>query len=216
MNKITLAIVVWCGAVFGCAAQTMNTLDKGAESIEMISCSDPEYDWQQFEKKTGKALVTKKGLELESKKDDIYTLTFCELPVDVTEDNFVVRFDMSPAGFSDEKPFGIIFDYENATKYRMIVFLKKSYQFVTVDDGKMSVVKEGLYKLKGKNKSVTVDLKQYRGKLFCAINGLEMMKTKTPELKNPMFGFIVGPKSKMICNSIGYYRESSVNDEDPE
>lgn len=177
------------------------------EKIDLVSCTDPEWDWSQYDEKTGKALVTKKGLELESKKD-AYCLTYCELPIGMTDDNFAVRFVMSPSEISDDKPFGIVYDVENESNYRMLLVMKKSFQVLTVKGGEAAVAKKGVYKSKNKSKQTEIDLVREKDKIYFFINGLELLKMSSPKMENPMFGFVVAPKAKMICESFGFKRHT--------
>lgn len=183
-------------------------------NFKVFSCTDPELDWQQYDEKTGKALVTKKGLELESKKEDYYCLTFAELPINVEDDNFTVGFQMIPGDISDDKPFGIVFNYGDESDYYMLLILKNSLKVMNVKDGKMSVVKKGIYKRKNKSKMMTVTMTRDYNKLAFAIDGLEMMKIKCPKLEYPNFGFAVAPKAKMICINIAYQIEERKDTEE--
>lgn len=178
------------------------------EGIELTTCSDPTLDWQQYDEKTGRALVTNKGLELESKKDGLYCISFCELPISVKNDNFVVRFEMTPNEISDDKPFGVVYDVENEDNYRMLLIMKKSFQLLSIKDSKYSVVKKGLYKLKHKSKKLDIEMLRVKGHLYFYVDGLEIYKSKAPEMENPNFGFVVSPKAKMLCNGIGFIKES--------
>lgn len=198
----------------GGGSERLATID-AIENIELISCSDPEWDWSQYDEKVGKALVTKKGLELESKKDE-YCLTYCELPIGMADDNFAVRFLMSPSEISDDKPFGIVYDVENESNYRMLLVMKKSFQVLTVKSGEIAVAKKGVYKSKSKSKQTEIDLVREKGKIYFFINGLELLKMNSPKMGNPIFGFVVAPKSKMICESFGFrkYTPQDGNEEE--
>lgn len=192
----------------------MNITVDDFEVIELTGCNDPTYDWQQYDEKTGKALVTKKGLELESKKDDVYSMTFCELPISVKDDNYVVRFEMTPNEISDDKPFGVVYDVEDENNYRMLLIMKKSFRLMSVKDGKISVVKKGLYKLKDKSKKLDVNMLKLKDHLYFFVDGLEIYKSKCPEMENPNFGFVVSPKVKMVCNNIGFIKETPDDEEE--
>ncbi|MBD5255391.1 MAG: hypothetical protein HDS53_04885 [Barnesiella sp.] len=183
-------------------------------TTKTYNCNDPEFDWQQYNDKTGKALVSKNFLELESKKDDLYCMSFCELPIDMRSDDFSVKLMMTPVKFSDNNPIGIVYDVESESNYRMLLLMKKSFQLVNVSDGKMSIVKKGLYKMPDKSKLILLDITRQKGKLIFSINGLEMIRTSSPEMKNPNFGFAVGPKAKLLGFGIGYEKVSPDLDEE--
>lgn len=184
------------------------------EGIELTTCADPTFDWQQYDEKTGKALVTGKGLELESKKDGVYCMSFCELPISVKDDNFVVRFVMTPNEISDDKPFGVVYDVENEDNYRMLLIMKKSFQMLSVKDSKYSVVKKGIYKLKHKSKKLEIEMMRLKDHLYFYVDGLEILKSKCPEMENPNFGFVVSPKVKIVCNGIGFIKETPEDEEE--
>lgn len=216
MKKIILFAAVIILAVNGFAqsleddrAQSEKFNDYNViQEIELISCADPEYDWSQYDEKTGKALVTKKGLELESKANGFYCMSFCELPIAMQFDNFAVRFIMTPKEISDAKPFGIVYDVENEANYRMLLVMKKSFQVITVTDGKSAIVKKGVYKANNKSKQTEIDLVRQNDKLYFFINGLELLKLSSPKMENPTFGFVVAPKTKLSCNAIGYKKDT--------
>lgn len=194
-------------------SKAVEKLERQIEKIELTPCTDPEYDWNQYDEKTGKAIMGKKTLLLESKKDDVYCITFSELPISMKDDDFLVRLVMEPDEISDDEPFGIVYDVEDETNYRMLLAFKKSFQLVNVKDGKQSVVKKGIYKLKTKSKDVELDVARMKNKLYFFINGMEFLSIKSPEMENPMFGFVVSPKTKMECKSIGFWKQNPNNDE---
>ncbi len=178
---------------------------KTIESVELIDCSDPEFDWSQFDEKYGKALVTKKGFELESRKNDMYCITYFEAEkLNLESDDFIIRFIMTPKKISNDKPFGIIYDVENEKNYKALLLFEKNFQRIKVYDGQFAIEKKDIYKRLSKQKSIEVDLVMERGKLHCIINKLELDIIKNKKLTNPQFGFIVGPNCEMLCEKIGF------------
>lgn len=174
------------------------------EKVELRDCSDPELDWSQYDEKYGKALVTKKGFELKSEKGGTYCMTYFEADnLNVESEDFIVRFVMTPKKISDNNPFGIVYDVENEDNYKVLLLFGKKFQRIKMSNGKAIVEKKDIYKLTSKSKTVEVDLVYEKGKLYFFINKLELNVLKNPVLKNPTFGFIVGPKSKMMCDKIG-------------
>lgn len=174
-------------------------------SVALMDCNDPELEWNQADEKTHKVLVTKKGLELESKKDDICAFSTCEISKFNPEiEDFIVRFVLEPNDISDDKTFGVIFDYKSKKNYKSIIFKKKKFELNEVVNGVEDTMKENIYKLKNKKKSLEVDLVRYEGKLYVFVNGLEIFKTASPQITNSSFGFIVGPKNKMLCRQFGF------------
>ena len=61
-----------------------------------------------------------------------------------------------------------------------------------------------------------IDLVRDRGKLYVFINGIELVKTKSPDIENPKIGIAVANKGKLLCEGIGFKRFASVNNEDSE
>lgn len=223
MNRIIL-LIFSCIIAFGASAQLTNErfgkskisndLTELIGDTKIYPCTDPEFDWQQYDEKTGKALVTKNGLELESKKDDVYCMSFCELPIDMRGDDFSVKYLILPDKISDDKPFGVVYDVESDSNYRMLLIMKKSFQLINVSDGKMSVVKKGIYKTPNKFGVIFLEMSRKKDKLRFYINGLEMLKIKSPEMSNPNFGFIVAPKTRICGLAIGFDKSAPDLDEE--
>ncbi len=208
MNKVflTVALALWCGS---CFAQTLELPE-----VELISMSDPEYEWMQYDEKEGKALLKKDGIELESKKDNGYAATYCEFSMNPVDTDFVVTFNMKPGSVDNDKAFGIVYDVENDITYKAVVLTKKGFQILSVEDGKASVLRKGIYKVKSKDFNLTMLMK--RKKLTFYINGLPLATIKNAEIKNPQFGFVTSNKGKLLCKSFGYkvwYRESEEDTE---
>lgn len=203
MKKIFLIIALALWRIAGLAQVSE------LPEIEMISMADPEYEWMQYDEKEGKALLKKDGIELESKKDGSYAATYCELSMNMNETDFVVSFNMKPESVDDNKAFGIVYDVENDMTYKAVVLTKKGYQILSVKDGKVSVLRKGMYKAKSKDFNLSM-LMQKR-KLTFFINGLPLATIKNAEIKNPQFGFVTSNKGKLLCKSFGYklfYRET--------
>lgn len=197
MKKIFFMLM----AVWGLTCGAQGVTDELPE-VEMVSMADPEYEWMQYDEKDSKAMLKKQGLELESKKDDSLCATYCEMPFNTEDNDFVVIFDMKPESVDDKKPFGIIYDVENDVTYKAMVLTKKGYQVLSVADGKVSVLRKGMYKAKSKDFSLAMYMK--KGKLTFFVNGLPMCTMKNAVIKNPQFGFVVGNKGKMECKQFGY------------
>lgn len=175
------------------------------QEIELLPCNDPVLDWSQFKEKTISSRVTNKGLEIISKDDSKYSMSFCEIScIGIEHDDFAVRFRMIPTAFSDEKPFGIVYDVENEDNYRMLLIFKNQYQRAIVKDGKITVEKKDLFKKTKNSKDIEIALVRQQGRLYFFINSLELKNTKSPDMENATFGFIVGPKNKLTCTHFGY------------
>lgn len=213
MRKI-ISLVLMLPALVAGAQSFSETLDQKVVDYEagkmnaddftgLVLTSDPEFEWMQFDEKTGKAMLTKKGLELESKKDGSLIFSCCDLPVNVVDDDFSVIFSMNPDGFSDDKPFGIVYDYENDRNFKALLIFKKGFQLVEMAKGEMSVSRKGVYKAKNK-KSMLIGITKENGKLVFSINSLPLATLKKVDLTNSSFGFIVGNKAKLTCNYLAY------------
>lgn len=180
----------------------------------LVLTSDPEFEWMQFDEKAGKAMLTKKGLELESKKDNNLIFSCCDLPLNVIDDDFSVIFSMNPDGFSDEKPFGIVYDYENDRNFKALLVFKKGFQLVEMAKGELSISRKGVYKAKNK-KTMLIGITKENGKLTFTINGLQLATLKKVDIANPSFGFIVGNKAKLTCNYLVYAIAPREDPDDP-
>lgn len=214
MLAIALASVTAVNAqkISANVSKATERIEKLLEKIELTPCIDPEYDWQQYDEKNGKAKMEKKFLLLESKKDDAFCGTFCELPIAMKHDDFIVRLQMA-AKISDDKGVGIIFDVEDDANYRMLLLMKKSYQLINIKDGKQLVAKKGVFKIKT-NEIVDLAISRYKEKLHFLLNGQEFFVTKSPEMENPTFGFVAPPKTKIACMGIGYWKENPADTEE--
>lgn len=190
----------------------METIQK----VDLYGCSEAEFDWSQYDEKAGKAMLTKKGLELESKEDGVWAMTFCELDnFNPKSQDFIIRYVMEPNDISDDKPFGIVYDVEDEENFRMVIVYKKNFRVCRVVNGHIYKGRSKLYK-PGKEKKMEIDLVRDRGKLYVFINGLELFDTKSPVIEHPTLGFVLPTKGKMLCEGIGFKRFASVNSEDSE
>jgi len=190
---------------FVAAAQSITSFD--VSEMEYIPVSDPDFDWSQFEEKTIKAIIGKKGLELESRVNDVPCLSVCELPINVKSDDFIVSLKMIPQSVDDSKPFGIVYDYKNDANYKMLVIKKKGFQLIETEKGVPSIVKKGLYK--GKGKEFTISITRNKNKLFFGINGINLTSQLNAQLENPVFGFVITSKGKLVGKSIAYKKFQS-------
>lgn len=220
MKKIFLAFLfafVWSWSF---ALQAKSNGNNGSEialadesvEIEFISMTDPEYEWMQYEEKNGKAILKKDCIELESKKDNFHSVTYCEFPMNTENNDFVISFNMKPDALDDNKPFGVVYDVENDKTFKAIILMKKAYQIIELNDGKISVLRKGLYKAKSKDFNITMQMK-YK-KLTFYVNGLPMTTIKNAVVKNPIFGFLTMNKGKLTCKSFGYKVTNRVTDEE--
>lgn len=211
MKKIFITFItafVWSGCFAQFAKSLENTTgDKTSsvgdgEELEFISMTDPEFEWMQYDEKNSKAILKKDCIELESKKNDVNAVTYCEFPINTEANDFVVSFNMKPDALDDDKPFGIVYDVENDNTYKAIILKKKAYQIISVNDGNISVLRKGLFKAKSKEFNITMQMK-YK-KLTFYVNGLPMTTIKNSVVKNPIFGFLTMNKGKLTCKSFAY------------
>lgn len=174
--------------------------------LEFTPVSDPELDWSQYEEKQIKAVLGKKGLELESKEDGMACISVCELPINMQSEDFVVALKMTPESVDDKKPFGIVYDYKNDANYKMLLILKKGFQLIECEKGECSVIKKGMYK--GKDKEFILSITRNKNKLYFGINGINLTSQLNSNLEYPVFGFVIASKGKLIGKSLAFKKIS--------
>lgn len=201
MNRLlALLLAIVC---FGCSHMTaQNIMNYDVRELEYIPVSDPELDWSQYDEKQIKAILGKKGLELESKVEGVPCLSVCELPINMKSEDFIVALKMSPESVDDKKPFGIIYDYKNDANYKMLLILKKGFQMIECEKGECSVIKKGVYK--GKDKEFTISLTRNKNKLYFGINGINLTSQLNSNLEYPVFGFVIATKGKLVGKSLAF------------
>lgn len=205
MNRITILLIAVL--FFGYSNVTaQNIMNYDVRELEYTPVSDPEFDWSQYEEKQIKAVLGKKGLELESKAEGMPCLSVCELPINMKSEDFVVALKMSPESVDDKKPFGIVYDYKNDANYKMLLILKKGFQLLECEKGEISVVKKGMYK--GKDKEFTLSITRNKNKLYFGINGINLTSQLNSNLEYPVFGFVIASKGKLIGKSLAFKKIS--------
>lgn len=166
-----------------------------------VSVDDPAYEWSQYEEKDGSAMVSKNGwLELVSKTENHSSATVTELEVTPEADLTVTLMLMAKA--EEGKYAGMVFDYSSNRNYKAFLVSKKSFQYVTIDEGEISVVKQGLAK-PGKIISKITFVKQ-GDKISVSVNDLDTTILKNVNLSNMNFGAIVTGKCKALIQGIIY------------
>jgi len=212
MKSIIIALLA-ITAGFGCLTVSAQDIrDYDVAELEYIPASDPELDWSQFEEKQTKAVLGKKGLELESKSNDVACASVCELPINMASDDFIVALKMVPESVDDKKPFGIVYDYKNDANYKMLLVLKKGFQIIECEKGDCFVVKKGLYK--GKGKEFTISITRNKNKLHFGINGINLTAQLNSKLEYPVFGFVIASKGKLVGKSLAYKKISPKDKEE--
>lgn len=205
MNKIlTILLAILCLGYSHTTAQNIMSYD--IKELEFTPVSDPEFDWSQYQEKQIKAILGKKGLELESKEDGKTCISVCELPINMQTEDFIVALKMTPETVDDKKPFGIVYDYKNDANYKMLLILKKGYQLVDCEKGELSIIKKGLYK--GKDKEFTLSITRNKNKLLFGINGINLTSQLNSNLEYPVFGFVIASKGKLTGTSLAYKKIS--------
>ncbi len=211
MRNIILLITAGLGIACNLAtAQNITSYD--VNDLEYAPVSAPDFDWFQFEEKQAKAIIGKKGLELESKVDGMPCFSVCELPINMESEDFLVALKMVPGSVDDKKPFGMVYDYQNDANFKMLLILKKGYQIVECEKGNRAVVKKGLYK--GKDKEFTVSIIRDQNKVHFGINGLNLTTMLNANLKYPVFGFVISTKGKLLGKSIAYKKVAAKEHEE--
>lgn len=183
-----------------------NIMNYDVRELEYTPVSDIKLDWSQYKEKQIKAVLGKKGLELESKTVGIPCISVCELPINMKSEDFIVALKMSPEAVDDKKPFGIIYDYKDDANYKMLLILKKGFQLIECEKRELSVIKKGLYK--GKDKEFTLSITRNKNKLHFGINGINLISQLNSNLEYPVFGFVIASKGKLIGKSLAFKKTS--------
>lgn len=175
--------------------QELAKLDSEAGKYS-IMVSNPEYEWSQFDSKIGKALLTDKGLEVESKVKDGSVMSTVELDFDPASDfTFGLSMVAKP---EDDKFVGVVFDYKDNRNYKVFTVNKKQFAYYTVDDGMTAVVKQGLVKTGVIIGSIM--LAKVGDKIDVTLNGIDAATLKKVNISSPNCGIIVTGKYKVTLN----------------
>lgn len=179
----------------------------------VFSTTDPEYEWSQIDSKQIKVGFKGQALQLESKIPDGFAYTVTELPIDVEDTpDFLFGFTIygfKPSDLSKNNnalmtgSFGMLFDYQDIRNYKAIAIFKKTYQYYTVKDGVMSMVKSGPVKYNGN--SFNLICKRENGGVEFQLNGIEVCKLRKIELTSSYFGVFINGKGKAVVPSFIMY-----------
>lgn len=199
MKKFFMTAVLFFAAAIFISAQNGLKLKEGTP----VSVSDPQLEWSQYDEKEARAILTSKGLEIESKKDGRFAYSICELPMNMDVDDFRVDFVMTPSNIDDKHLFGFVFDFENENNFSAVLLGKKNFQIVRFEKGEGSVVHKGMYKLNSK-KNIPLALERRGDKIAVAVNDLPLTFRKYKKIENPVFGFIIMDKGKLTGNTIAW------------
>lgn len=187
-----------------------NNSGDGSQEMKITPVDDPAYEWSQFENKNGKALMKQGALILESKDDKENAASVVELDQDPAS-NFGFGVVMS-AKPEENSEVGLVFDYKDNRNYKAILFSKKSFEYVTVSGGELSVVKQGLVK-PGKE-IVLIQMRRNGDKVDVYLNGMEVTTLKRVDIETTNFGVVVNGKNKALVR--GFYYKSLDNGDDIE
>lgn len=161
--------------------------------------SDPLYEWGQFDNKLGSAKMTPNGLMLSCKAANLSALSVVDLNFDPKDIPFEFGLSFCKTPAQSNKYVGLILDFENNGKYKAIVFSQKDFIYYSTDEGKISVIKQGLVK-PGKFIE-TIYVKLENSKLSVFLNGLEVTTLNRVTITSPISGVIVSGKRTAICNA---------------
>lgn len=201
----------------------------------VFSASDPELEWSQIDTKQIKVRFKGQSLQLESKLPDGFAYSVTELPINVEDTpDFLFGFTLNGFkpndGFTKNQKlfsqlsksldnnnslmtgsFGMLFDYQDIHNYKAFAIYKKTYQFYTVKDGSISLVKSG--PVKYKDNSFNLILKRENGGIEFTLNGLEICKLRKIDLESSYFGVFICGKGKAEMPSFMMYVPEQENTE---
>lgn len=194
-------------------AQNSNNEDKRLKSskniedydvleMEFLPVYDPIFEWNEFKDKKSKSYIAKEGLVLENKQNDKPCCSTCELPINVENDDFLFAMKIKANDIDDDKPFGLVFDYEHTNNYMMFLIRKKEIE-VCEWNGKNISHRKRQYKMK-KGKEIILSIMQKKHTLSFGVNGVYFGTLKNRTLKNPAFGLVVLNKNKITATGVAY------------
>lgn len=185
-------------------------------NLKTVSFDNPEYQWSEYDEKRSSALIKDDCLLINAKKEN--AVSYVDLPIDVSETNFVVNLFFTPDKLGNN-PCGIVFNVEDNQNFNMIILEKKQFSVATMKDGKVSINRKGIYKLsKGmadlnglkapyikKAKDVIVISLQHKGQsLGIELNGMDLASVRKIDLEFPVFGFIAFKGNKVKAYGLSY------------
>lgn len=173
-----------------------------ADNIQNFQLTDTQFEWSQYEDKTGKSLLKDTCLELQSKHDDGITMSVVELPIATQSDTYSFGATFQNFKVDDNKNLGLIFDYQDSRNYKGLAVDKKNYKYFTCSDGEISVVKRGL--VKHDRNALRLKLKYDGGRLYFTINNLEITKINNVNIERPIFGVFAAAKASAIVPTFFY------------
>lgn len=231
MNRIFLAIVL---AVFSMMASAQFE-SKGEYKLKYVPTNDPQYFWDQYEVKKAKVVVDKDKLTLESKQEGLRVITHAEFDFNPGTQDFIFEYVFKPSDLDDEKPFGIVFDFNNEDNYSLITFSEKGFVYQVCEKGEFSIVKRGTYKRSSNKrlfegeeyaselKSILKDKDMFdvtivkeQGKFYLLVNNVEIAVFRNIKIENPNFGFYIGTKMKLDAYCVLYSTIYHGDDDDEE
>ena len=170
LSAIVLAVLPLCSS-----AQT---------HIKDDFLENTSLDWTEFADKSGSGLVQNGYLELISKdKETPKKIWTDELPV-VTDGDFTVKAEIVVPKLTADICFGIIYNRNSDQKLEYYLFSSKECMLVKKEEVDPWPIKLP----EGKNKTITVEIKQLGGKTIISVNDMQIAKFKNP-IETPAFGF---------------------------
>lgn len=154
-------------------------------------------DWTEFADKSGSGLVQNGYLELISKdKETPKKIWTDELPV-VTEGDFTVKAEIVVPKLTAEICFGVIYNRNSDQKLEYYLFSSKECKLIKKEEVDPWPIKLP----EGKNKTITVAIKQLGGKTIISVNDMQVAKFKNI-VETPAFGFWTPGGSSLRVTSV--------------
>lgn len=177
---------------------------------QFVSMLDPAYEWNQFDSKISKAIMTDKGLVLESKLPNRIVATTTELPFNPEDPTFEFGLSFVNLKPQEYKYIGFVFNYESDRKYEGVLISKRHYKFFIVENGEMSISKQGFAKTGKFILNILMKCEHNRAEFY--VNGVEIKTLKQFNLINSNVGLAILGKMSVLCDKFYYKDIDEVDD----
>lgn len=162
-------------------------------------------DWTEFADKSGSGLVQNGYLELISKnKETSAGIWTDELPV-IADGDYTVKAEMTIPKLTSEYSFGIIFNRNLEDELGCFLFSSRNCAAAHIlPGGKIELKGTPPWPIKlaeGKDKKITVEIKQLGGKTILSVNDMQVSKTLRKE-GMPAFGFLTSGDSSLRVTKV--------------
>lgn len=169
-----------------------------------MTITDPfdngKFQWDEYYDKNKTAGIMDGYLILENEADgDAHAVA--DLPIDI-ERNFNIKIKFLIPKIKDDKYFGVVFDYEDENNYTKFVIAENKYKICNVQNGIMSIARQGVLILKsGKEKEVNFEINKKGTKQTFIVDNMDVVSFSR-KLNSGIFGFTVEGSYKIMVDEI--------------